>query len=69
VTWHTECLKAFRRRFEPIAGGEAVMSDQVKTIVAYILGVSVLLLAWSFFKTWEPPLPVGSGTVIATPNR
>lgn len=45
------------------------MSDQVKTIVAYILGVSVLLLAWSFFKTWEPPLPVGSGTVIATPHR
>jgi hypothetical protein len=69
VTWHTECLKAFRRRFEPIAGGEAVMSDQVKTIVAYILGVSVLLLAWSFFKTWEPPLPVGGGTVIATPHR
>jgi hypothetical protein len=69
VTWHTECLKAFRRRFEPIAGGEAVMSDQVKTIVAYILGVSVLLLAWSFFKTWEPPLPVVGGTVIATPHR
>jgi hypothetical protein len=46
------------------------MSDQVKTIVAYILGVSVLLLAWSFFKTWEPPLPVvGGGTAIATPHR
>ena len=45
------------------------MSDQVKTIVAYILGVSVLLLAWSFFKTWEPPLHVGSATVIATPHR
>jgi len=45
------------------------MSDQVKTIVAYILGVSVLLLAWSFFKTWEPPLHVGGGTVIATPHR
>jgi hypothetical protein len=48
---------------------EAVMSDQVKTIVAYILGVSVLLLAWSFFKTWEPPLPVGGATAIATPHR
>ena len=45
------------------------MSDQAKTIVAYILGVSVLLLAWSFFKTWEPPLPVGGGPVIATPHR
>jgi len=45
------------------------MSDQVKTIVAYILGVSVLLLAWSFFKTWEPPLPVAGGTAIATPHR
>jgi hypothetical protein len=45
------------------------MSDQAKTIVAYILGVSVLLLAWSFFKTWEPPLPVGGAAAIATPHR
>jgi hypothetical protein len=48
---------------------EAVMSEQVKTIVAYVVGVSVLLLAWSFFKTWEPPLPVVSGTAIAIPHR
>jgi hypothetical protein len=45
------------------------MSDQVKTIVAYIFGVSVLLLAWTFFKTWEPPLPVSGGAAIATPHR
>ena len=45
------------------------MSEQVKTIVAYIFGVSVLLLAWTFFKTWEPPLPVGGATVIVTPHR
>jgi len=45
------------------------MSEQVKTIVAYIFGVSVLLLAWSFFKTWEPTLPVMSGTAIAIPHR
>ena len=45
------------------------MSEQVKTIVAYVFGVSVLLLAWSFFKTWEPPLPVMSGTAIAIPHR
>ena len=46
------------KRSEPIAGGEAVMSDQAKTIVAYIVGVCVLLLAWSFVRTWEPPVPV-----------
>ncbi len=34
------------------------MSDQAKTIVAYIVGVCVLLLAWSFVRTWEPPVPV-----------
>jgi hypothetical protein len=45
------------------------MSDQVKTIVAYIFGVSVLLLVWTFFRTWEPPLPVGSATVVVTPHR
>jgi hypothetical protein len=38
--------------------GEQIMSDQFKTLVAYIVGVSVLMLAWSVFKTWEPPLPV-----------
>jgi hypothetical protein len=45
------------------------MSDQVKTIVAYIFGVSVLLFVWTFFRTWEPPLPVGSATVVVTPHR
>jgi len=57
------------KRSEPIAGGKAVMSDQAKTIVAYIVGVCVLLLAWSFVRTWEPPVPVAGSAAIATPHR
>ena len=49
--------------------GKGVMSDQVKTIVAYIVGVSVLLLAWTYFKTWEPALPVADRSAIAAPHR
>ena len=45
------------------------MSEQAKTIVAYIVGVSVLLLAWTYFKTWEPALPVGDPSAIAAPYR
>ena len=45
------------------------MSDQAKTIVAYIVGVSVLLLAWTYFKTWEPALPVGDRSAIAAPHQ
>jgi hypothetical protein len=48
---------------------EAVMSDHVKTIIAYVLGVSVLLLAWSVFRTWEPPLPISGSAAIVTPHR
>jgi hypothetical protein len=45
------------------------MSDQAKTIVAYIVGVSVLLLAWTFVRTWEPPVPmlVKGAAAIAAP--
>ena len=39
------------------------MSDQFKTLVAYVVGVSVLMLAWSIFKTWEPTLLVREGAV------
>jgi hypothetical protein len=49
--------------------GTGVMSDQTKTIVAYIVGVSVLLLAWTYFKTWEPALPVADRSAIAAPHR
>lgn len=45
------------------------MSDQAKTIVAYIVGVSVLLLAWSLVRTWEPPVPVTGAAAIAAPER
>ena len=45
------------------------MSDQVKTIVAYILSVSILLLAWSFFRTWEPLLPLPGTAASVTPDR
>jgi hypothetical protein len=60
-------------RSELIAGGEAVMSDQTKTVVAYIVGVCVLVLAWTFVRTWEPPLPVPmavkGAAAIAAPDR
>jgi len=69
IPWHIECLnpstskRAYRWR------GTGVMSDQAKTIVAYIVGVSILLLAWTYFKTWEPSLPVADRSAIATPHR
>jgi hypothetical protein len=37
------------------------MSDRFKTLVAYIVSVSILMFAWSVFKAWEPPLPVREG--------
>jgi len=36
--------------------GETVMSDQLKTYTAYIVGLSILMFAWSVFKTWEPSM-------------
>jgi hypothetical protein len=32
------------------------MSDQFKTVGAYIVALSILMFAWSVFKTWEPPI-------------
>ena len=51
--------------------GKAVISDQAKTIVAYIVGVCVLLLAWTFVRSWEPPVPmsVKGAAAIAPPDR
>jgi hypothetical protein len=34
------------------------MPDQYKTLVAYFVGLSILMFAWSVFRTWEPPLPL-----------
>jgi hypothetical protein len=35
---------------------EPAMSDQLKTYAAYIVGLSILMFAWSVFKTWEPSM-------------
>lgn len=32
------------------------MYDQLKTYMACIVGLSILMFAWSVFKTWEPPV-------------
>ena len=32
------------------------MSDQLKTYTAYIVGLGILMFAWSVFQTWEGPL-------------
>ena len=49
------------------------MSDQAKTIVAYVVGVCVLMLAWTYVRTWEPPIPVPmlvkGAAAIAAPHR
>jgi len=36
---------------------EPVMSSQLKTYMAYIVGLSILMFAWSVFQTWEAPTP------------
>ncbi len=33
------------------------MSDQLKTYTAYIVGLSILMFAWSVFQTWEASTP------------
>ena len=33
------------------------MSNQLKTYMAYIVGLSILMFAWSVFQTWEVPAP------------
>ena len=59
----------FRKQASVSLEGKGIMSDQAKTIVAYIVGVSVLLLAWTYFKTWEPALPVADRSAIAAPHQ
>ena len=41
------------------------MSDQLKTLGAYIVALSILMFAWSVFKTWEPPIQA-RGSVVGT---
>ena len=36
---------------------EPVMSDLLKTYTAYIVGLSILMFAWSVFQTWEVRTP------------
>jgi hypothetical protein len=39
------------------------MSDQLK--MAYIVGLTILMFAWSVFKTWEGPMAnQGQGAVM-----
>ncbi len=42
------------------------MSDQLKTYTAYIVGLSILMFAWSVFKTWEPSIANQGVSVIQT---
>jgi len=44
--------------------GERVMSDQLRTYTAYIVGLSILMFAWSVFKTWEHPVPNQGASVL-----
>ena len=46
------------------------MSDQFKTLGAYIVALSILMFAWSVFRTWEPPIQgrgVATQTLQASP--
>ena len=45
-----------RRYSSQRTGEEEAMSDQLKTLGAYIVALSILMFAWSVFKTWEPPI-------------
>jgi hypothetical protein len=40
------------------------MSDQLKTIGAYIVALSIVMFAWSVFRTWEPPIQGGGAVAI-----
>jgi hypothetical protein len=42
------------------------MSDQLKTYTAYIVGLSILMFAWSVFKTWEPSAANQGVSVVQT---
>ena len=34
------------------------MSDQTKNFIAYMVSLSLLILGFSLFKTWQPPVPM-----------
>jgi hypothetical protein len=53
-----ECYGAEDQR----RGKEKAMSEKFKTVGAYIVALSILMFAWSVFKTWEPPIQ-GRGAV------
>ena len=40
------------------------MSDQLKACMAYIVGLSILMFAWSVFKTWEPSMTGPGASVV-----
>ena len=46
------------------------MSDQFKTLGAYIVALSILMFAWSVFRTWEPPIQgaVATQTLQTSPS-
>jgi hypothetical protein len=45
------------------------MSDQTKNLIAYVVSLSLLIFAFSLFKAWQPPVPIGWGTVVEAPQR
>ena len=45
------------------------MSDQTKNFIAYIVSLSLLIVGFSLFKAWQPPVPVARGVVMETPQR
>jgi hypothetical protein len=59
-------LHSQSRLFDRLGTGEAAMSDQYKTLIAFFVGLSILMFAWSVFKTWELSPPVLSSGVTET---
>jgi len=49
----------FSQQLQQVSGREEepIMSDQLKTYTAYIVGLSILMFAWSVFQTWEVRTP------------
>ncbi len=45
------------------------MSDQTKNFIAYTVSLSLLILGFSVFKSWQPPVPAVRGVVMETPQR
>jgi len=47
---------------------EPAMSDQLKTVTAYIVGLCILMFAWSVFRTWEAPAPDPGASAVQGPS-